>query len=226
MYRKENKRRKLTNKRILILCEGKTEKFYLENLRNSLPRQLQRDIRLEITNAKESEPKKIIQELKRKEKKARKEKQSYYDSRIVFDDDRRSLNTFFQKIENDKVNFVYNSISVEFWFLLHFKNTSRQFQSSNEVIPELEKAGLKPYSKTDKELWDKLNPNYKTAKKRAEKISSNFMNNNTQWAVRKPYSNFYELVDLVLSLNYLIVFLIYFLISPDCPCKISLAPFS
>ena len=55
-YRKESKKRNLSKKRILVLCEGKTEKLYLEGLRKTLGRQLQRDIDLDIIKAKQGEP--------------------------------------------------------------------------------------------------------------------------------------------------------------------------
>jgi hypothetical protein len=193
-YRKDLKTRKIHKNRILILCEGKTEKVYLEGLRRSFPRQFQRDISLEITQADHSEPVTAIKELVTKLKKARLEMQPFTESWLVFDDDNRNLNVVFQELEKRKINYVYNSIAIEFWFLLHYKDNSRQFENANAVIKELEKY-TGPFSKTDQELWNKLKANYQIAKQRAVKLRNKHKTNGSFLPNCKPYTNMDILVD-------------------------------
>ena len=193
-YRREKKIRKVSKNRILILCEGKTEKIYLEGLRKSFPRQLQRDISLEIVQAEHSETVTAIKELKIKKQKAKSEKQAYKESWLVFDDDNRSLNKVFQQLKKEKIKFVYNSISIEYWFLLHYKDNTRQFENANTVIKELEK-DFGRFSKTDPELWNKLKPNYKYAKKMAIKLRNKHDVEGNILPNCRPYTNMDELVD-------------------------------
>ena len=198
-YRKESKKRKLSKKRILVLCEGKTEKLYLEGLRKTLPRQIQRDINLDIIKAKQGEPVTAIKELKQKIKKARHEKQAYYENWIVFDDDKRDIKGIFQQLPTNS-QYVYNSISIEFWFLLHSIYTSRQFKDSKAVIVEFEKK-FGTYSKTDADLWNKFEHLYDKAKENAVKLRKKHSEAGTQLPDRKPYSNMDMLVDRIKRLD-------------------------
>jgi hypothetical protein len=88
MYRKANKIKRL-QKRILILCEGETEKIYLSSLKNTLNRDVQRNIEINIQKAKYSEPVNIIKEALAKQKTAKQDKQPYDAIWLVFDDDNR-----------------------------------------------------------------------------------------------------------------------------------------
>jgi hypothetical protein len=199
-YRRESKKRKVSKQRILVLCEGKTEKIYLEGMRRSLPKQLQRDIDLSISTAKESEPIKSIIELSRKVTQAKREKQAYNEFWLVFDDDNRNLNLVFQKLNKMDARYVYNSISIEFWFLLHHGNTIRQFGSANEVIIEIEKIKGN-YSKTDNQRWNKLTEYYNIAKARAIAIRAKHKNDNIVLPNCKPYSNMDELIERIKELG-------------------------
>jgi hypothetical protein len=198
-YRRESKKRKVSKRRVLVLCEGKTEKIYLEGLRRSLPKQLQRDIDLDITKAKEGEPVKSINELKRRVAKAKKEQQPYMDYWMVFDDDNRNVNEIFGLLHDAKASYVYNSIAIEFWFLLHYRNTARQFQSADEAIEELEK-DYGAYSKTDRNLWGKMSPHYETARQRAGTIRDNHERDETDIPDCKPYSNMDLLIERIKEL--------------------------
>ena len=199
-YRKEKKIRKVSKNRILILCEGKTEKVYLEGLRKSFPRQLQRDISLEIVQAEHSETITAIKELTNKIKKAKLEKQAFKESWLIFDDDNRALNPIFQQLKKEEIKFVYNSISLEYWFLLHYKDTTRQFENADVVIKELEK-DFGAFSKTDPELWNKLKPNYEIAEERAIKLRKKHHSSGNTLPSCKPYTNMDELVEVIKSYN-------------------------
>ena len=80
--------------------------------------------------------------------------------------------------------------------MLHFKNTSRQFKDSKAVIIELEKE-FGTYSKTDINLWKKLEHLYDKAKERARKLRNKQSEARTQLQYCKPYSNMDNLVDRI-----------------------------
>lgn len=75
------------NRRILILCEGVTEKLYATSLRAELDRRLQRSISVEVTQGDQQNPLDLVREAIVKKKKARKEKNPYDDIWIFFDHD-------------------------------------------------------------------------------------------------------------------------------------------
>lgn len=185
---------------MLILCEGKTERFYLQGLKKTLPRHVQRNIDLDIISAKESEPEKAIIELNKRIKQAKKEQYAYTDKYLVFDDDNRNLTIVFKKLAKNNINYVYNSIAIEFWFLLHYKDISKQYENADEVIKDLEK-DFGTYSKTDPGFWKKLSPYYEKAKNKTKNIREQHIKDNKKIQDCKPYSNMYELVDKIKKLN-------------------------
>ena len=193
-----NKRR-VSNTRILILCEGKTEKFYLQGLRKTLPRKAQRNIDLDIISAKESEPVKAVKEIKTRTAKAKKEMQPYTETWLVFDHDNRNLQTLFQQLERENIKHVFSSAAIEFWFLLHLEDTARSFANAAELIRHLT-ITMDSYSKTDADIWTKLAAHYNTAKTRAQRIRNNHEAENTVIHLRKPYTNMDVLVDRIKEL--------------------------
>lgn len=197
-YRRERKIRKVQKQRILVLCEGKTEKFYLEGLRKILPRPIQRDIELDIVKAKEGEPVKALPELERKAKKAKSEKQPYRECWLVFDDDNRELVKVFKQLQKKGYKYAYSSISIEYWILLHAVDTTRQFPSANAVIIEL-KREFENYSKTGPKIWDKIHPQLSTAKKRANTLRKKHKRDQNKLPHCKPYTNMDELVEKLLN---------------------------
>ncbi|MCF8374306.1 MAG: RloB family protein [Bacteroidales bacterium] len=199
-YRKEIKKRKVSKQRILIVCEGKTERLYLDGLKKTLPRQVQRDIEVNVVTAKEGEPLKAISEIAKKVGIARGEKQSYSEQWLVFDDDNRDLAEVFRQLLGSNIRFAYSSIALEFWFLLHYRNTSRQYPLADDVINDLIQY-LGTYSKTDSAIWGRLNPNYQIAKERAKAIRTQHQRDGVPLPNCKPYSNMDELVDRIKELN-------------------------
>lgn len=66
----------------------------------------------------------------------------------------KKLNYLFRKYGNKpSVVFCHSLPSVEYWFLLHFKNTNRAFRDAGEVEDELE-TFIANYEKTTKFLED------------------------------------------------------------------------
>ena len=199
LYRKETKIRK-PQQRILIFCEGKTERLYLLGLKNSLSRAIQRDIEITITNAKSSEPITIIKELLQKIKIAKQEKQAYKEIWMVFDDDNRTnLNAVFQFLKKERIKPAYSSISIEFWFILHFEKTNKQFAKHEDAYKYL--CSLKPdYEKTKPDLWEDFKELYhQNAKNNALWLRKQYGAHDMYNAVNyKPYTNMDILVETLL----------------------------
>lgn len=157
--RKAGKIKRL-QKRILILCEGETEKIYLDSIKSELSRNAQRSIEINIKKAKCSEPANIIREAMVKQKAAKLEKQPYDAIWLVFDDDHRSnIETLFTIAQKEGFNIAYNSISIELWFLLHFEQIAKEFKSASEAENYLKKY-IKQYTKTNPDIFQFLKPHY------------------------------------------------------------------
>lgn len=198
LYRKENNNKRKVRQRILILCEGETETLYLSNLKSTLPREIQRDIDINIVQSKYSEPSSTIKEIVRKRKKAKEEKQDYKECWMVFDDDNRNLTTLFKDLKKEKIKIAYNSISIEYWFLLHYERTNRHCTNNTDALHRL--TTLKPdYSKTSRTLWNEFESLYQTqAKSNALWLRKHHENPEIYNAAHcKPYSNMDELIDTI-----------------------------
>ena len=66
--------------------------------------------------------------------------------------ERKKLDVLRKKYENNPSVLLCDSMpSIEFWFLLHFKNTTRHFGTSKAVIKELKKY-IPQYDKTEQFL--------------------------------------------------------------------------
>lgn len=73
---------------------------------------------------------------------------------------------------NDRISFIENNPCMEFWFLLHYRRTNRQFENYNQLEKTL-KQHIPDYEKTKKYLTAKniyafLKEHQSTAKENAE----------------------------------------------------------
>ena len=197
-YRKEIKKRRVTQ-RILILCEGKTEKLYLTSLKSTLSRDIQRDVSIEILQAKKSEPMNTLREIKQKRSVAKSEKQPYKELWMVFDDDNRELKELFPDLASENIFVAYSSISIEFWFILHFKQTKRHYSNPEALLQLLQ---FKPdYKKTSPNLWLEFEPHYQKSLKHARWLRKQYENiDANNLANCKPFTNMDELVERIKKL--------------------------
>ena len=188
--RRSNKKRKIT-KVYCFLLEGQTERWYLEllrryeasasksiKLRPDLPGQLSLD-RIEPT----------ISDYLRDE----------YDGVIwivdmdTYNNSQRRLQEFenirkrITKRYGKKVKILINLPCLEIWYLLHFKETSRSFQSCGAVIHDLRRYSLmKRYSKTEKfyksppNIYERLRHLLADAIKRAQKLDKSTSGSRSQ----------------------------------------------
>lgn len=159
------------NKRILILCEGVTERLYATSLRAELDRTLQRSIAVEVVVGGKQDPLSLVKEAITKAKKARKEKNPYDLVWLFFDHDNwPQLRDAFELIEKESFKIAFTSRCLEHWFILHFEDRGRAFQRGEEVSRHLK--GLWPeYHKTKLNHFNILKNNLPLAIERANLIN-------------------------------------------------------
>jgi hypothetical protein len=182
--------------RILILCEGQTELLYAKALKQSIPREIQRNFEIDIFSYKKTDPKSLAIEAKRRKNEALRERNSYDIIWLFFDNDNNpKLKEAFDIIFEENFRFAYSSICIEFWFILHFEDCGRAFRNSSEALnylvrlwPEYHKTRLNHYSLTS----DKL----EIAKERAIRIRARLRGQDTYY-IFNPFSNVDELIDFI-----------------------------
>lgn len=122
------------NLKILILCEGQTERNYLLEIKSLLPREKQRGIQIDIEHFKRNDPVNLVNEAIRRKQKARHEGAPYDDIWIVFDHDNLpNRDRAFIKSAANSIKIAYSSFNIEFWFIMHFEFSSRAFTNGNDV---------------------------------------------------------------------------------------------
>jgi len=161
--------------KILILCEGMTEKLYLLSVKNSLPRVLQRGIKIEIDCYKKRDPKNLVQEAIRRKSKARKECVPYSKVWIVFDHDNLPNRDFaFNKAKTAKIEIAYTSMCIELWFIIHFEDSQKHFINGDIA---------------KKYLSDNHIKGYEPAKTRYEPAKTNVWKNLDKEKILRAYNN-------------------------------------
>jgi hypothetical protein len=136
-------------KRILILCEGESEKIYLEGMRIEHSKRYS-SIDIEVYQPKNYSPVGLVNEAKKKMKDAKKE-YPFFSVWIVFDKDKhQNIDQTFSIAKQNlpKINIAFSNICFEYWIFLHFEKKKRAFRDSDELIKYIEKKCQFNYSKT------------------------------------------------------------------------------
>lgn len=180
------------NKRILILCEGVTERLYASSLKNELPRQLQRSISIEIGEAEQQDPLNLVKEAVRKVKKARKEKNPYEEVWLFFDHDNwPQLRDAFGRAWAEGFKVAFTSICLEHWFILHFEDCGRSFPDGSSALSYLRK--LWPaYHKTRLNHYRELKQHLTVAIERSDRIGR--WDSDLPLIARNPYCSIPHLI--------------------------------
>jgi len=164
--------------RILILCEGQSEEYYLKRAKADIPDKAKRlSLTVDILKSKYSNCEGLVKDAIERMKNAKDDKIPYHTVWVVFDNDRQeekkagSLSNAFQTAKTKGIQIAYSSISWEYWYLLHFDFTTRGFANSAEVIKGLKKCyGFEDYVKPYPEAWQILIPHLSTGKEHAKRI--------------------------------------------------------
>jgi RloB-like protein len=157
--RKNRKTRpvRIPYKSVLILCEGLTEKQYLQSIKNTLPRNKQRGIKIDIECYKKRDPKNLVIEASRRKHKAKKEGVAYQNVWVVFDHDNLpDRDVAFRQAMKEKIQIAFTSISIEVWFLMHFKPLVLFFTNGDSAKRHLAQNHIPNYQPGKTNIWDHL----------------------------------------------------------------------
>ena len=125
------------NKRILIFTEGKKTE---QNYYNSIKR-VYRLPSVEVFDSKKNTGKELLSQALEMQKKARRENNEYDEIWIVIDRDgyTKHPEVFDKANKYPYIKIAFSSPCFEFWFLLHFENTTAPFHNCDDVISRLKK---------------------------------------------------------------------------------------
>ncbi|OYX82243.1 MAG: hypothetical protein B7Y83_15390 [Flavobacteriales bacterium 32-34-25] len=175
--------------KVLILCEGKTEKNYFTAMKEDLG--LPKTIAVNLIDCK-GDVTDVLKSAK---------KDGFEKIFVVFDHDNFSKRGDVFKLASQKnADVIFSSICFEAWFLFHYKNSTKAFASEAELEKELKKCvGMENYEKNDFKHYSILKDKITTAKLNAEKIRLSVVENNYGVAVfnLNPYSNVDDLVQFL-----------------------------
>ncbi|RYJ39552.1 Abortive phage resistance protein [Flavobacterium anhuiense] len=184
------KERELKSK-VLILCEGLTEKNYFNALKEDLG--LPKTIAVNVFQSNKVDCKGVVEEAIKKAK-----KEGFEEIFVVFDHDNQAKrDEAFKLAKTKNITVIFSSICFEGWYLLHYKNSTKAFTSEAELEKELKKcAGMENYEKNNFKHYSILKDKITTAKSNAEKSRITVVQNNEGTDVfdLNPFTNVDELV--------------------------------
>jgi len=177
--------------KVLILCEGLTEKNYFNALKEDF--RLPKTIAVNVFQSNKVDCKGVVEEAIKKAK-----REGFQEIFVVFDHDNQAKRDEAFKLATDKnITVIFSSICFELWFLFHYKNSTKAFASEGELEKELKKCiGMESYEKNNFKHYSILKDKMATGKSNAEKIRSAVIKNNegTEVFNLNPFTNVDELV--------------------------------
>ena len=177
--------------KVLILCEGLTEKNYFNALKEDLG--LPKTIAVNVFQSNKVDCKGVVEEAIKKAK-----REGFQEIFVVFDHDNQAKrNEAFNLARDKNIKVVFSSICFELWFLFHYKNSTKAFATEAELERELKKCiGMESYEKNNFKHYSILKDKITTAKSNAEKIRSSVIDNNEGVEVfnLNPFTNVDKLV--------------------------------
>jgi hypothetical protein len=177
--------------KMLILCEGLTEKNYFNALKEDLG--LPKTIAVNVFQSNKVDCKGVVEEAIKKAK-----REGFEEIFVVFDHDNQAKRDEAFKLATDKnITVIFSSICFELWFIFHYKNSTKAFSSEAELEKELKKCiGMENYEKNNFKHYSILKDKLVTAKSNAEKIRLSVIDNNEGVEVfnLNPFTNVDELV--------------------------------
>nr|WP_294927911.1 RloB family protein [uncultured Flavobacterium sp.] len=183
---KNNFKERQLKSKVLIRCEGLTEKNYFNAMKEDLG--LPKTIAVNVIDCK-GDVTDILKNAK---------KEGFEKIFVVFDHDNFPRRGDVFKLASQKsADVIFSSICFETWYLLHFKNSTKAFTSEAELEKELKKcAGMENYEKNSFKHYSILKDKITTAKSHAEKSRLTVIENNDGMEVfnLNPYTDIDKLV--------------------------------
>lgn len=151
------------SKRILIVCEDiKSSKLYFESFKrdDKLKRQLS-SVDVEVIHPKDHSPVGLVNEAKKKIKKAKRKRNPYNEAWIVLDKDgHANMDQALITARDNKIKVALSVMCFEYWILLHFEKTQKSFSKCDDIIRYIKKNHFNDYQKNVNAyslLKDKIN---------------------------------------------------------------------
>ncbi|WP_294965484.1 RloB family protein [uncultured Flavobacterium sp.] len=177
--------------KVLILCEGLTEKNYFNALKEDLG--LPKTIAVNVFQSNKVDCKGVVEEAIKKAK-----REGFEEIFVVFDHDNQAKRDEAFKLAKTKdITVIFSSICFEGWYLLHYKNSTKAFASEADLERELKKCvGMENYEKNNFKHYSILKDKIIVAKSNAEKSRITVVQNNegTEVFDLNPFTNVDELV--------------------------------
>ena len=194
--RKEAGTRKV-EKKIYILCEGAdkhSEYAYLGALIKDTPIKGDK-VQIELAPTKYNTGRELVEEAS---KKIDKKFKNIDEAWVVYDQDGYSLHKeTFESAKAKGVKIAFSATAFEFWILLHYEYTTKQFPKSEDIIKELKDKKFIDYAKNSKDVYFLTKEKLPNAKQNAKKIRIEVekYDGNKKIYERNPYSNLDLLIE-------------------------------
>jgi hypothetical protein len=154
----------MCNERILILCEGPTVRSYAQALISEMPRAIRRVVSVEVFFQQKPDPKKLIAEARRLERRGAAERNPYTAVWLFFEaGEITTLQEALASIEGSIYRAAYAYPCIESWYALHFDQLDKPYtdltvamQELSRFWPEYRRIGFNPLPKLRDTLTDAL----------------------------------------------------------------------
>lgn len=194
--RKEAGTRKV-EKKIYILCEGAdkhSEYAYLGALIKDTPIKGDK-VQIELAPTKYNTGRELVEEAS---KKIDKKFKNIDEAWVVYDQDGYSLHKeTFESAKEKGVKIAFSATAFEFWILLHYEYTTKQFPKSEDIIKELKDKNFIDYAKNSKDVYFLTKEKLPNAKQNAKKIRTEVEKYDGTKKIyeRNPYTNLDLLIE-------------------------------
>lgn len=164
--RRTNRRKRSVKPRLLILCEGETERNYFQAMKEDDDyKSKMAATNITILTAKSPTPEQIVKEAKKKGVEAKQEDNPYEMIWVVFDHDNHPhRKKAYDKAIKDKleIKVAFSAICFETWYLLHFEKSTKSYPNASKLIVTLKKY-YPNYQKAKQNDFVNLKPNFQKA---------------------------------------------------------------
>lgn len=194
--RKEAGTRKV-EKKIYILCEGAdkhSEYAYLGALIKDTPIKGDK-VQIDLAPTKYNTGRELVEEAS---KKIDKKFKNIDEAWVVYDQDGYSLHKeTFESAKEKGVKLAFSATAFEFWILLHYEYTTKQFPKSEDIIKELKDKNFIDYAKDSQNIYLLTKENLPKAKQNAQKIRIEVEKYDSKKKIfeRNPYTNLDLLIE-------------------------------
>ena len=201
MRRRKNKER-VVRTRILIMCEGETEKNYFQAIKQDKDYKARLSaLSPEVIKSKHPTPEKVVKEAMDRFKEEETKGNSFDEVWVVFDHDNHQYRekAYLEALEVD-FKVAFSSIAFEVWYLLHFSKKAKPFLNAKQLEKELKKYYPK-YEKARQNDFELLKDKLDIAFLNAKWLRGLPFEEEMKHTDRNPYTDVDVLVEKLISIK-------------------------